>query len=748
MKLLIDSSDYTSHLDASVHPRIKRVLNRPAKLTATLIATDPSFVVPAADARVILERNDGLRVFTGYLDGPPEWEHLGWNERGPVYRYQLKATSDEVVLNRKRLPQRAPMVNRTAGGVLKQLAGDAGSTMDVTGVQNIATIPQLNTSIQRTFSDHAAEIALRTRSAYRVHDGKITLAPVGSVTHTLSDTSDTFDPAALTIERPQKIANDVTVIGRVEPRAYVKDYFSGDDVTLRFTLSETPFTRRNRAFIDEEFTGSALDPVVWAKADPAGVISVSGGKLRNAGGTGVDGVTTVSFVEPIELGGALLMQHGELETNSSANAVIGGLYAASVVRANCFAGFSAQGGVLRALVNGTLTGPSITINATHKYALTTRLYSLAQYRAQERFQSSVASHGGGTVAGNVRVVLEVHEVDPANVATMQAPSTVLYDGVINGAPGFCTYALLNVATMTGSVSFARVQRAVSTEVRSTPPAQATKTRLIGSVAEGAECIILGSQLVFFPAYVPLANETIVMRYRSGGRGVARVRDTASIAAIGERARVTYLLTPPPRTAEDCENAAAALLGDTTQTAVLGSYACLSDFLPNGPASDPLPGDAIAIGTVTGNASAIIREVEIEAVDLADDRCRYSLAFANDAADPLAFDFDKGRLFDEPDPVTPGAGYTGDVPDAEVTAVSSTTVSIDVGGAPVAGGGFEVRRSDTNWGAANDRNLVGRFTTQTFTVPRLTRVQTYCIRMYDAAGKYSRYSTLLHVDIPY
>jgi hypothetical protein len=404
--------------------------------------------------------------------------------------------------------------------------------------------------------------------------------------------------------------------------------------------------------------------------------------------------------------------------------------------------------VLRALVNGVLTGPGITINATHKYALTTRLYSLTQYRVSERFVSSAASHGGGGVAGNVRVVLEAHDVDPASVATQQAPSTVLFDGVINGAPGFCTYALLNVASIAGSVSFARVQRAVSTEVRSTLPAQATRTRLIGSVAEGAECIILGSQLVFFPAYVPTANEAIEVSYRSGGRGLARIRDEASIAVVGERARVMNVLTPPPRTAEDCENAAAALLEDTTQTAVQGSYSCWSDFLPNGPASDPLPGDAVAIDVASGNASAVIREVEIEAAYLADDRCQYSLKFANDAADPLSFDFDKGRLFAELDPVTPGAGYTADVPDAEVTAVTSTTVSIDVGRTPVAGGGFEVRRSDTNWGAANDRNLIGRFTTQTFTVPRLTRVQNHCIRMYDAAGKYSRYTTLLHVDIPY
>jgi hypothetical protein len=748
MKLIIDSSDYTSHLDASVRPRVNRALNKPTKMTATLIASDPAFVVPAADARVILERNDGYRVFTGYLDGAPAWEHLGWNERGPVYRYELKATSDEIILNRKRLPQRAPMVNRTAGGALKQLATDAGSTMDVTGVQDVATIAQFTPSIQRTFSDQAAEFALRTRSVYRVHDGKITLAPVGLVTHTLSDASDTFDPAALVVERPQKTANDMTVIGRSEPRAYVKDYFSGDDVTLRFQLSETPFTRRNRTFIDDEFAGNTLDPIIWTKTDPASVISVSGGKLRAAGGTGTDGATTVSFVEPIELGGALIMQHGELETNASANAVAGGLYSGSVARANCAAGFSVQSGVLRALVNGALTGPTIAINSTHKYSLTTRLYALTQFRAQERFVSSVAAHGGASVTANVRVVLEVHDVDPANVATFQAPSTVLYDGVLNNAPGFCTYALLNVTTMTGSLSFVRVQRAVSTEVRSTPPSQPTKTRLIGSVAEGAECIILGSQLVFFPAYVPAADEAIKVSYRSGGRSVARVRDSTSIMAVGERARVTHLLTPGPRTAEDCENAAAALLEDATQPAVQGAYSCWSDFLPNGATSDPLPGDAVAINVASGAANAVVREVEIEAVDLDDDRCRYALRFANDAADPLSVDFDKGRLFDEPDPVTPGSGYTADVPDAEVTAATSTTVSIDVGRTPVAGGGFEVRRSDANWGPANDRNLIGRFTTQTFTVPRLTRVQNHCLRMYDAAGKYSRYTTLLHVDVPY
>jgi hypothetical protein len=745
MRLFIDSSDYTSHVDASARPRVVRRLNAPWKMTAALVAADPSFVVPTAEARVVLERNDGTRVFTGYLDAVPEWEHLGWNERGPVYRYKLWATSDEIALERKRLPARAPMVNRTAGSALKQLAEDAGGALlDVSGVQALDVLPQVSTSIQRTFSDQAAEIATRARAVCRVHDGKVVLEPVGVRTHTLSDADVDFDPAGLVVERPQRIANDVTVIGRIEPRAYVKSYFLGDGVTLGFDLSHTPFTRRNRTIVDEEFGDAALDATFWTKADPLSVVSVSGGKLRVNGGTGADGGAIVNFVEPFEMGGALILQHGELELTGTMDAVIGGLYSGGVTRANCVAGFSGQSGVLRAIVSGALTGPSIALNATHKYTCTTRVYSLTQYRANETFHSSVGAHGGGTVAASVRVVLEVHDVDPANPATLQAQSTILFDGVIASAPAYCTYALANAATMNGSLSFARLLRAVSTEVRTTAPSAATRTRLIGSVAEGAECILLGNQVTFFPAYAPVANEAIAVRYRAAGRAVARVQDATSVAGVGQRSRVVQVLSPPCKTQLDCENAAAAILDDSVLPAVAGKYECWSDFLPG----DPLPGDRVTCTGTFGSGEGFFREVEIEAVDLDDDRCRYSLAFANDAMAPLGFEFQKGKLGFEVEAVSPGASYIVDVPNAEITAVTSTTCSIDCGQAAPSGGGFEVRRSDVNFGAANDRNLVGRFATQTFSVPRLTRVQTYYVRAYDASGEYSRYSTVLHVDYPF
>jgi hypothetical protein len=62
---------------------------------------------------------------------------------------------------------------------------------------------------------------------------------------------------------------------------------------------------------------------------------------------------------------------------------------------------------------------------------------------------------------------------------------------------------------------------------------------------------------------------------------------------------------------------------------------------------------------------------------------------------------------------------------------------------------EVRAHDYGWGANNDRNLLGRFSTQTFSLPRLARTQNYFLRLYDnsSPARYSRYAAALHVDYP-
>jgi hypothetical protein len=220
--------------------------------------------------------------------------------------------------------------------------------------------------------------------------------------------------------------------------------------------------------------------------------------------------------------------------------------------------------------------------------------------------------------------------------------------------------------------------------------------------------------------------------------------------------VHYLAAPAARTGAECETAALALLDDLTQQACAGEYRAWSDALPGGPATDIWPGDALALDIPSRGAdlTAIVREVELECADLRGDGSRYRIAFANDATQPLGFAFDPARL-DEPlesiaTVTTAGALFLPDLSAAEITGATSTTVDIDCGLTPPAGWGVEVRRSDRNWGAENDRDLIDRFTTRAFTVPRLTRVVDFFLRQYDDSSprKYSRNATLLHLDWPY
>ncbi len=777
MFLTIDNFDgsgartYTAALDASAPPKVERRLNRPAGLRLSLVADTPQFVVPANGGRIILSRADGAKLFTGYLTQPVAHEYLGWGERGPVYRYAIVAQSDEFILDRKRLPSRASFTNRAAGAVLRQLAEDLlPGAFDISAVQDILTLHAYSASPRLPWSEHAAALALLGRAVYRAHDGALSFRPVGAVTHAIAESAGGFTPDGLRLSAAGRILNDVTVVGRVEPRAWVKDYFLGDGLTLSFQLSHTPFTRRNAGIFEEEYKGSALDPLRWNVTDPASAFSVSSGKLNVEGGTGADGATRVEFVEPVELGGALLLQHGEATFTAATNAVLGGLYSGAVSVANCFAGFrvtpSASQSQIRALINGVATGPTLTTAAGHAYSLTTRLYATQPFRARSLFHSSThptgSGRGGGSISANVRFVLEVHDVDPATPGSQAAPSTVLYDAIVSSAPAYVTYAPVNALSAHCKLSFTRMARAVSTEIRSVIPTQSFRTRLVGAVAEGAECIMLESnEFLFHSQYVPVANEEIVVRYRGRARAQARVTDPASIAALAEgaddgvRAAALRVLDPSPRTITDCENAALALLDDSTQAPWAGEYEVFSDFLPGGPASDVLPGDAVTINVPSQAASfsAIVREVDVEAADLAGDRCRYRIAFANEAAAPLALALEDSALRDLPeDPLTvstAGTTFLADLPDTEVTTITSTTVTIDAGVAPPLGGGFEVRRSDFGWGAENDRNLVGRFTTQSFTVTRVTRVVDFFVRQFDNSSprRYSRYSTALHVDYP-
>ena len=775
MKLMIDNldgrgpQDYTPTIDGIKAPAVVRKLNQPAELRLSLVATGPEFVVPVNGARVTLGRLNGKDVFSGYVAEPPTFEFLGWGARDPIYSYGLVALSDEMVLERKMSSPRPPFVARSVGDALRQYSEEIlPGALDTSAVQLGDTAPWYASSPEKRWSVTAGELGVLGRASYRALDGGLSFAAVGQTTVALDEASADFTPGDLKLSSQDKLVNDLTVVGITEPCAYVKDYFVGDGYSLKFYLSQNPFTRSSRTIVDEEFAG--LEATRWKTTDPRAVIGVSGGKLQVAGGTGSDGQTWLEFIEKIELGGAVFLQHGNFVFSGASDGMIGGLYANDVTVGGCMAGIritpSGTQSKITAWIQGASRGTSILTQNGHQYLLTTRLYSTEVYRMRQVFHSSAhpagQARGGGAVSADVRVVLEVHDIDPANPGTMVAPATVLYDGVVAGAPGFCRYALVNAINLYSSVAFTRITLGVDAEVRSALPGQSYRTRLAGELIDGAECkLTSGPGLQFFPQSVPAANETMMVSYRSLGRARARVTDPVSMVAHrqgsddGVRGGVRHVSLPTPRTSVDCETAALALLDDAKGRGWKGEYAAWSQYLPGG-VEDVFPGDGIEVTVASRGAlfTAIVREVDIAVADLSGDNLRYSIKFADDAAEPLAFEFQTGKIADSlsltaVEVHAVGTEYLADLTAAQITAVSSTTVTMDAGATPAAGWGVEVRRSDAGWGADNDRNLVGRFATQTFTVPRLARVQDSFVKLYDnsSPAKYSQYAAALHVDYP-
>ncbi len=131
--------------------------------------------------------------------------------------------------------------------------------------------------------------------------------------------------------------------------------------------------------------------------------------------------------------------------------------------------------------------------------------------------------------------------------------------------------------------------------------------------------------------------------------------------------------------------------------------------------DVWPGDAIAIALPRQSlqVSATVREVKIQFLSVGEECSQYTIEFANDAAQQLSFSLGTTT---QKIPLSTSTEIAGTsvpcLPDAEITSVQATSLVIDAGMAPVAGGGFEVRLKDEGWGANVDRNLLGRFTTET------------------------------------
>jgi hypothetical protein len=756
--------DYSNALCADGPVKITRALNEPSVCSGMLDVSDAGLVVPIRRGRVVVTAANGTVLFTGYIATDPEAVYAGTGVMGAVYRYVFSAVSDEWLLDKQAVPLSGAGLGQSGGQLLTTLTNrvDAG-LFTTAGVVNGLPVGVFAPVETESWSVNAGGIASATYAAYRVLNGAVSLQPAGTVTHALSDSDGTLQVAALKTASVKELANDVTVSGDMEPSAYVTEMFAGDGTTTVFQLSEDPFrpkkTANSAQYLLDSFNESVLDTQIWQVTDPGSHLGLSGAGLTMTGGNGFDGQTTLTAIDALELGGALVIEAGSLQLGGASAGVVCGLYSGATQSANCFVGYNVRqsGGATVAVpfVNGAEVGTVFTMLTGHTYTLRIRLHSVEMQRVLQAYYAmvngSIESFGGGLVSAPMSVVFELQDLGAAS----NTPATVLYDGSVVSSPASCSFVAVNSVQLFGSMGYCRVTQTGSAWVVSTLPSGVSFTRLIGVAGEGVDCKLSDAgKVTFFAGRVPVAGEIVTVLYRNQQRAVARLDNAASVAAEaaggmpGTAQWLGKVLKPEARSSMDCESAALAVLNFSVSraAAVSGSYETVN------PASDVWPGDVLALTSEGQTTNVIVRRVEAVDGMTCPAGLIYKIAFANDWAEGLGLTLSEAIAADALLPETalaaPG-NVLANLQQLQVVSATATALQVDAGTAPPAGGGFEVRRRDGDFGPGVDQDLVLRSPVRSFSIPREAQVEHYYVRMYDGSTPplYSRFSSGVFTDLP-
>ena len=765
MKLTIDNlngngeTDYTAMLDAEAPPKIVRKLNEPPLLVATL-ACRGAGVTASAGSKVRLYRDAGGLWFDGYLETAPQMNCVGVVQGTPIFRMVLCAQGEMIALDRVVLSERVAMGGLTAGEAVSTLTAEANAGFNLSGVQDVAASGSTMIESGQLWSATAGVIADCARAVVSVQNRALAMTPVGAVTRTLTDSDPGFVPESLKITVGAAAANDITVIGPTEPALYVHDAFTATGSETYFYLTDDIYKSTPVVLVEDDFHTMALDPTKWINDATAAL-------TFTAGGMECTSAAALRYRNRVELGGLVMLEQTGI-SYSSGQGIVGGLFNGGEATTNCIAGVMLNNGQVQPVVNGVAQAAiSQKLTAGMLYEFRTLLFHPEPLRSGQVYSSSTANGANARAAqvfpGTVHVVLTMRQINPADNSTLSTAQVMIYDGALASAPAFADYLALSGTALSCTLGHAKASNHGAVWVRSCAPGGSWRTRVLGDTTAGAECYVTATELHFTAASEPVENELIDVFYRVSGQASARVTDAAGAQSLantedsGTRSMVAHVAAPAPRSSLDCEQAARALLDDLSQTPYSAEYTAWAGMLPGG-AIDVQPGEAWSITAAMWGVrfTAIVREVEIAFQNLADQFARFTLKLANDAAKPLAVRYNRSQHnLTAPPVVTSGltdnvASRPVPLPDARFTTWTASTMTLDTGTAPLAGGGFELRvEGDWGWGMTIDQNLVGRYTTQTITLPNTDITQTFYLRQFDGSTppRYSPYSTMLNMDVP-
>jgi len=768
MKIIIQGQDYSTALDAAHPLTIERKLNQPSICQLWLsLPSAGNLATPSRFQALAITGDDGTIYFTGYIAVTPLPEYAGLAIDGPRYRIAIQAVSDEFLLDQLLMPPSAGATGTQAGALISSLVTHSGSSsLSTHGLALNVPVNNFLPEYGASWSKSAGQAAAQARAAYRAASGNLTLSSIQSVVHPLNETDGSLNLTNLSLSAGVKraLANDVTVCGEHEPAAYVTEYFLGDGVTTQFYLSAEPFLppSARSTIIRELFNEPAVSQTVWSNTGLSGYLSLGSGGLAMDGGNGIDGQVVLSWIDPIEMGGTLLLEAVGVSLSPGSTGVLAGFFQGLDTQSTCVAGFqvTAQQGTgavsLQPVIEGTVAGASYAVNPANQYTLRARVHcpdcerTLSVYRSFG--DNGAITFGGQTTLSPGKLQLEVQEF----VNGVAGVPVTLYDGAISNLPATCTVVAASSINLVGTMRAINLTNLGSGWVVSTPPCGGPYTRRVGTTAEAAECHVeRAGKLVFYAASLPVAGEQIAVSYRTVGRAVGRAVNTASQQALelaGSPSVSTWIgsvTSPAARSSADCLNAAMAIQQAAAGTSALWSGTYSGSRMSF--ATDVWPGDALLLDapSMCLNAQVVIRSVKVGYRASYPDVVEYAIQFANDWADDLAIKTAASVPTDTWLPAPIALTPLVNLSCLTVTALSGSSVTVNTGLTPPTGGGFEIRRRDSTFMPGEDPGLVMRATVPNLTFSRETANDRFYIRMYDGATppNYSKFSTALFINLP-
>jgi hypothetical protein len=768
MKILINGTDYAAALDAARSLTIVRKLNEPSICQLSLVLpSSGSLLAPQRYQQLRVVGDDGRVYFTGYIAASPMPEYAGAGLTGPRYRTVIQALSDELLLDSLLMPSSTTASGESTSSVISALVERTGSSaLTVSGSTQAAAVGQLMPAKGATWSRLAREAATEARSSYHALDGQVAVSAVQSTVHAFREDDGTLDFSSLafTSSVERGLANDVTVCGEHEPAAYVTEYFYGDGIASDFYLSETPYKTpaSKTTAIRELFEEANIDTRYWSAPSASQYMSIGAAGLTMNGGSGIDGGTVLSWIDPVEMGGSMLLEASGLTLSPGSTGVVAGIYVGLTTQNCCIAGFqvtSAQGTgavTIQPMIAGSASGIAVSVSSSNMYTLRTRIYAPEVERQRAIYRSfgddGEISFGGDLINSPARVQMEVEAI-VNGVGSM--PVTV-YDGTLASLTESATIVAASSINLMGTLRAFRLTRTGAEWITRTPAGGSARICRTGTMAEVAECSLASSgKLTFYTGYAPVAGERITVSYRSISRAVGRSINTASqtaLAAAGnpsEAAWIGSVTNPTARSSADCYNAARAIQQAAAGTAALWSGRYKATNLAF--STDVWPGDGLSLISATANldANVVVREIKLSYRASVPDVVEYEVSFANDWADDLAIQTSSTVPADTQLPVAADATALANLTALTVTALSGPTVTIDAGQDPPAGGGFEIRLRDHVFMAGEDADLVMRTTVRNMTFSRLSENDRFFIRMFDGSTppNYSQFSAALFINLP-